>query len=149
MNKNFRDLLNRETLSYLLFGVLTTIVNYITFMGVFILSNESSALVSNMVAFIAATIFAYITNKIWVFKSNRWSLDILKVEIITFLSARIFSFILEQVGLFICINVFKIEDYSFLGINVVIISKVVLSFIAVIINYGLSKLFIFKEQIER
>ena len=148
MNKNFRDLLNRETLSYLLFGVLTTIVNYITFMGVFILSNESSALVSNMVAFIAATIFAYITNKIWVFKSNRWSLDILKVEIITFLSARIFSFILEQVGLFICINVFKIEDYSFLGINVVIISKVVLSFIAVIINYGLSKLFIFKEQIE-
>ncbi len=149
MNKNFRDLLNRETLSYLLFGVLTTIVNYITFMGVFILSNESSALVSNMVAFIAATIFAYITNKIWVFKSNRWSLDILKVEIITFLSARIFSFILEQVGLFICINVFKIEDYSFLGINGVIISKVVLSFIAVIINYGLSKLFIFKEQIER
>ena len=111
MNKNFRDLLNRETLSYLLFGVLTTIVNYITFMGVFILSNESSALVSNMVAFIVATIFAYITNKIWVFKSNRWSLDILKVEIITFLSARIFSFILEQVGLFICINVFKIEDY--------------------------------------
>ncbi len=149
MNKNFRDLLNRETLSYLLFGVLTTIVNYITFMGVFILSNESSALVSNMVAFIAATIFAYITNKIWVFKSNRWSLYILKVEIITFLSARIFSFILEQVGLFICINVFKIEDYSFLGINGVIISKVVLSFIAVIINYGLSKLFIFKEQIER
>ena len=149
MNKNFRDLLNRETLSYLLFGVLTTIVNYITFMGVFILSNESSALVSNMVAFIAATIFAYITNKIWVFKSNRWSLDILKVEIITFLSARIFSFILEQVGLFICINVFKIENYSFLGINGVIISKVVLSFIAVIINYGLSKLFIFKEQIER
>ena len=149
MNKNFRDLLNRETLSYLLFGVLTTLVNYITFMGVFILSNESSALVSNMVAFIAATIFAYITNKIWVFKSNRWSLDILKVEIITFLSARIFSFILEQVGLFICINVFKIEDYSFLGINGVIISKVVLSFIAVIINYGLSKLFIFKEQIER
>ena len=149
MNKNFRDLLNRETLSYLLFGVLTTIVNYITFMGVFILSNESSALVSNMVAFIAATIFAYITNKIWVFKSNRWSLDILKVEIITFLSARIFSFILEQVGLFICINVFKIEDYSFLGINGVIISKVVLSFIAVIINYGLSKLFIFKEQSER
>ena len=149
MNKNFRDLLNRETLSYLLFGVLTTIVNYITFMGVFILSNESSALVSNMVAFIAATIFAYITNKICVFESNRWSLDILKVEIITFLSARIFSFILEQVGLFICINVFKIEDYSFLGINGVIISKVVLSFIAVIINYGLSKLFIFKEQIER
>ena len=149
MNKNFRDLLNRETLSYLLFGVLTTIVNYITFMGVFILSNESSALVSNMVAFIAATIFAYITNKIWVFKSNRWSLYILKVEIITFLSARIFSFILEQVGLFICINVFKIENYSFLGINGVIISKVVLSFIAVIINYGLSKLFIFKEQIER
>ena len=149
MNKNFRDLLNRETLSYLLFGVLTTIVNYITFMGVFILSNESSALVSNMVAFIVATIFAYITNKISVFKSNRWSLDILKVEIITFLSARIFSFILEQVGLFICINVFKIEDYSFLGINGVIISKVVLSFIAVIINYGLSKLFIFKEQIER
>ena len=133
MNKNFRDLLNRETLSYLLFGVLTTIVNYITFMGVFILSNESSALVSNMVAFIVATIFAYITNKIWVFKSNRCSLDILKVE---------------QVGLFICINVFKIEDYSFLGINGVIISKVVLSFIAVIINYGLSKLFIFKEQIE-
>ena len=148
MNKNFRDLLNRETLSYLLFGVLTTIVNYITFMGVFILYNKSSALVSNMAAFIVATIFAYITNKIWVFKSDIWSLNILKLKIKTFLSARIFSFLLEQVGLFLCINVFKIEDYSFLGINGVIISKVVLSFIAVIINYGLSKLFIFKEQIE-
>lgn len=148
MKKILRNLLNRETLSYLLFGVLTTIVNYITFIGVFILYNKSSALVSNMAAFIVATIFAYITNKIWVFKSDIWSLNILKLEIITFLSARIFSFLLEQVGLFLCINVFKIEDYSFLGINGIMISKVVLSFIAVIINYGLSKLFIFKEQIE-
>lgn len=145
MKKIFKKLLNKETLSYLLFGLLTTIVNYSAFMSIFILCNKSNALISNLVAFIIATIFAYITNKIWVFKSNIWSLDILKLEIITFLSARIFSFLLEQVGLFMCINVLKIENYSFLGINGVIVAKIVLSFIVVIINYGLSKLFIFKK----
>lgn len=145
MKKILKKLLNKETLSYLLFGLLTTIVNYSAFMSIFILCNKSNALISNLVAFIIATLFAYITNKIWVFKSNIWSLDILKLEIITFLSARIFSFLLEQVGLFTCINVLKIENYSFLDVNGVIVAKIVLSFIVVIINYGLSKLFIFKK----
>lgn len=147
MKKILKNLLNKETLNYLLFGLLTTIVNYTSFMFVFILCNKSNPLVSNMIAFIIATTFAYVTNKIWVFKSNIWTLDILKLEIITFLSARVFSFLLEQFGLFMCINVLKIENYSFIGINGVMISKIILSFIVVIINYGISKLFIFKEQI--
>lgn len=139
-----KTLLNKETLSYLFFGVLTTIVNYAVFLGTLVLYGDENALTANTISFIAATLFAYITNKIWVFKSKKWNVKVLKKEILSFSSARVISFLFEQVSLFICINMFGVGEYLVLGINGILVSKIILSFIVVIVNYGLSKFFIFK-----
>ncbi len=148
MKDRIKVLLNKETLSYLFFGVLTTVVNYTTFIGAFLLCNGKNPLISNVIAFITATAFAYITNKIWVFNSRVWNLMVLKSEITSFLGARILSFAFEQICLLICISVLNVENYLFFGLNGIMISKVILSFIVVIMNYGLSKFFIFKEKSE-
>lgn len=148
MKSFIKALLNKETLSYLFFGVLTTIVNYAAFIGALFLFNGKNPLISNTIAFIIATAFAYITNKLWVFNSREWKLKVLKSEIISFLGVRILSFAFEQIGLIICISILNAESYFIFGINGIIISKVILSFVAVVINYGISKFFIFKEKIE-
>ena len=140
-----RLLLNTETLSYLFFGVLTTLVNYTTFVGSLFLLGEEKPLLANTIAFILATLFAYITNKIWVFKSNNWNIKNLTAEIVSFSGVRTLSFFFEQIGLSIFISVLNVGEYLILGVNGVIATKIILSFIVVIANYALSKFFIFNK----
>lgn len=148
MKIKFKSIISKETLSYLFFGVLTTIVNYISFaLGIMILG-ENSTLFVNTIAFILATTFAYVTNKIWVFNSKSWAIKILRLEVISFLSARILSFLFEQLGLIICIRLFNVQIYHLLGMSGIMISKIILSFIVVILNYIISKFFIFKEGVK-
>lgn len=63
-----KKIINREIIMYLVFGVLTTVVNY----GVFIIginiSGTEKTLLVNLYAFIAATLFAFITNRLFVFQ---------------------------------------------------------------------------------
>ncbi|WP_250674564.1 GtrA family protein [Paraclostridium ghonii] len=148
MKDSIKSVLNKETLSYLFFGVLTTLVNYITFVIGLIIFGEKNTLTVNTIAFIAATIFAYITNKIWVFNSKSWDIEILKSEIISFLGVRIISFLFEQLGLLICISIFNVGNYYIFSMSGIMISKVILSFIVVILNYVVSKFFIFKDKIK-
>lgn len=148
MKDSIKSVLNKETLSYLFFGVLTTVVNYVTFVIGLIIFGEKNTLTVNTIAFIAATIFAYITNKIWVFNSKSWDIEILKSEIISFLGARIISFLFEQLGLLICISIFNVGNYYIFSMSGIMISKVILSFIVVILNYVVSKFFIFKDKIK-
>ncbi|MEG1132370.1 MAG: GtrA family protein [Romboutsia sp.] len=138
-------LLNKETLSYLFFGVLTTVVNYTVFVGSLFLLEGERPLLANTIAFILATLFAYITNKAWVFKSNDWNIKNLTAEIVSFSGIRTLSFFFEQIGLSIFISVFNIGEYVIFGVNGVIIIKIILSFIVVIANYALSKFFIFNK----
>lgn len=148
MKDSIKSVLNKETLSYLFFGVLTTLVNYTTFVIGLIIFGEKNTLTVNTIAFIAATIFAYITNKIWVFNSKSWDIEILKSEIISFLGVRIISFLFEQLGLLICISIFNVGNYYIFSMSGIMISKVILSFIVVILNYVVSKFFIFKDKIK-
>ncbi|CEN26690.1 GtrA family protein [Paraclostridium sordellii] len=140
-----RLLLNTETLSYLFFGVLTTVVNYTAFVGALFLLGEEKPLLANTIAFILATFFAYITNKIWVFKINNWKIKNLIAEIVSFSGVRIVSFFFEQIGLSIFISVFNVGEYAIFGLNGVIAAKIILSFIVVVVNYALSKFFIFNK----
>ena len=80
---------NRETISYLIFGILTTIVNQVTFeickfMGV-------NYVVSTIIAWILAVSFAYITNKLFVFESKSWETSLILKEISSFVACRLFS----------------------------------------------------------
>ena len=140
-----KKLINRETILYLIFGVLTTLLNLAIFkLGCSRYGNDA-ALAVNVVAFVAAASFAYVTNKLFVFESKSWNLKLLCREIPSFFGARIASFAIEEAGLCICTEWLNAGQYSFFGINGLIIAKILLSVIVVILNYIFSKLFIFKQ----
>ena len=150
MKKLFHKLFNRETISYLFFGVLTTLVNLAVFWVLNKLLGEDLALFNNAVAFVAAVTFAYITNKLFVFESKSWSPETLRKEIPSFIGARLFSFGLEELLLWISKDVIRVGRYSIVILGIVIgglmVAKILISVIVVVLNYFFSKLFIFKKK---
>ena len=149
--EKLKKLLNRETILYIVFGVATTVVNYIVFHILYnVLWHQNHSLAANAAAFVAAVIFAFVVNKLFVFESRSWDAATLKREIPSFLGARIGSFGIEEAGLFLAEKVFKlggviaisIGDTAFDWITVV---KVALAFVVVALNYVFCKLFVFKK----
>lgn len=145
-----KRIFNKETVLYLLFGVLTTAVNYIVFYA-FYQALGLSSLLSNAVAFMAAVIFAYFVNKIFVFESKSWAPAVILPEILQFTAARVFSFLLEEAGLLICDNWLDLGRYRIFalwGIEVdgVLLSKLAMAVIVVILNYVFCKWIIFKKK---
>lgn len=144
------SLLKGEIGLYLFFGILTTLVNIICFQVFGLIFGKNAYLLSNAVSWVIAVAFAYVTNKIWVFKSKSWSVDVIKTEMPAFLSARVFSLILEEIGLWLMIDIFKFEKYSFEFLSVLItgslIAKLIMQVIVVLSNYIFSKFLIFKNK---
>lgn len=130
---------------YLIFGGLTTLVNYGSFWLLLHLYGASAALVANVVSFLAATAFAYVTNKRWVFRRTDWAFHTVLREAAAFLGARLFSFFLEEAGLFVSLTVLHADSITILGVNGVMIAKVLLSIIAVVLNYWVSRYWIFRK----
>ncbi|MBR1735793.1 MAG: GtrA family protein [Firmicutes bacterium] len=156
---------NRETISYLIFGVLTTIVSYVTYFifdRLFAGANINGFPVANglstLLSWICAVSFAYITNKFFVFNSGSFEKKLVLREIRDFLAARIFSLIFEMVWmlLFVDILYFYMTDISLL-VKVSDITNIAYSDIykmcakiganvfVVIMNYFFSKMIIFKK----
>ena len=150
MNK-LKKLLNRETILYIIFGVATTVVNYVVFHLLYnVLWNQSRSLTANAAAFVAAVIFAFVVNKLFVFESKSWSAATLKREIPSFLAARIGSFCIEEAGLFLCEKILKLGGIvaitlGGLSLDWITVVKVALAFVVVALNYVFCKLFIFKK----
>lgn len=144
-----KKIVNREIMLYLLFGVLTTIVNY----GIFILgvniAGISEALIVNLCAFVVATLFAFVTNRLFVFRKKSFYTKIIIKEMIQFFLARIFSLGVEQLGLLLAIKYLNIEQNIVGGISSIYIWKIVLSFIAVLLNYFASKYIVFRKRDEK
>jgi len=139
------NFLNKEILLYLIFGVLTTIINFGIFIGGIALVGNAHYLGVNLCAFLGATIFAFVTNKIFVFESKTWSIKCVIKELLSFFGCRIGSFlIIEEFGLFVSVELFKLDQLDWF-IDGTTLSKIILSFIAVLINYIVSKLLIFKK----
>jgi len=102
-------------------------------------------LLSNVFSFIAATLFAFITNKQFVFESKEWKAGIVIKEAISFVSARIGTFLLvEELGLLFAVQVIQVGRFQFYLLDGILIAKIILAFTAVLLNYILSKYFIFK-----
>lgn len=150
MKKLLSKLLNRETILYLIFGVLTTVLNLAVFWLMNKAVGEDLALVNNAVAFVVAVAFAYVTNKLFVFESKSWDSATLLKEIPSFLGARLASFGLEELLLWLAKDVLAVGRYSLaiLGLSIggLMIAKILISVIVVILNYIFSKFFIFKKK---
>ncbi len=138
-------IVNRETVTYLVFGVLTTLVNYLVFWLALEALGKDSSLVSNALAFIVAVSFAYIANKLWVFKSKSWRAEVLRREIPSFLAARVVSFAIEELGLLVFADLLGAKNTTILGFNGTLVVKILLDVIVILLNYLFSKFFIFKK----
>ena len=123
--------IKRELILYILFGVLTTLVNIIVY---FFFARLLSIhyLLANVLAWFFSVLFAYITNRIWVFESKN---DNIIKECAFFFGGRLFSGAVDTGLMYLFIDILSVGDF---------ISKIVIQVIVVILNYLLSKLVIFK-----
>ena len=139
----------REQILYLFFGVWTTVINYGVFWLLEKMWHGRHVLIANLITFVAATLFAFVTNKIWVFQSRSRRPAVLAREAAAFVSSRLFSFALEEAGLYTAAYLLRLGRFRFGPVDGVLISKIVLSFAAVVLNYFLSKLLVFPQRYEK
>ena len=125
-----------DILSYLFFGVLTTLVNFLVYFPCYNWLGMSAS-VSNVIAWIFAVIFAFLTNKPFVFKSHDWSLKVVGPELVKFVGCRVGSGVLET----LIIWVFA-DGLAWNGNWV----KIITSVLVVVLNYVGSKLLVFRTK---
>lgn len=125
-----------EVLTYLVFGVLTTIVNYLVYLPVYNLMGLSAAL-SNAIAWVVAVAFAYLTNKPFVFKSYDWSAKTVIPELTKFVGCRVASGAAETLILLVTVDLLHWNGN---------IWKLITSVLVVVMNYVASKLVVFKKK---
>lgn len=136
IRKLWRFFTTPEMLSYLVFGVLTTLIN----IGVFQFFNSTlgwSWQSANIVAWVLSVLFAFLTNKLYVFKSKSFHAAVLWRELAEFVGARLLSLGVDYACLWLLIEV--------CGWNG-LLSKIVDNVLVVIINYVFSKLIIFRKK---
>lgn len=136
--KEFKIFLKKysEVISYLFFGVLTTLINLVTF---WILSTvfNLETIAATVAAWIIAVAFAFITNKIWVFKSKTKTNQETTKEAVMFVIARLVTLGIEVFLMWLMVDNFKQDK---------LIWKLLCNIITVILNYLFSKLIVFKEK---
>lgn len=142
-----KKLANKETVLYLIFGVLATVLNIVLFY-LFINIWKMSTGLGNILDTIICILFQYFTNRIWVFESKNNGKEAIK-EFIQFILARGLTAIIDQIFVVVGVDFFvaKYISYSQQGIfNVGI--KVLSNIVVIVLNYIFSKLFVFnrKEQ---
>ena len=124
-----------DILSYLFFGVLTTAVNYLVYLPCYNWLHLSAS-ISNVIAWVVAVAFAYVTNKPFVFQSHDWSWKCVGPELAKFVGCRIGSGLLETAAIFLTVDCLHWNG------NVM---KLILAVVVVILNYIGSKLLVFKK----
>jgi len=131
-----------EPLSYLFFGVLTTLVNIVIYTLLEMIFGQENWYISNLPAIFLAILFAYITNRSFVFDStgNFWT------EMYRFFSARILISLICEYGMtYILFNVLKIDFQIDFGLFSVSLFKILSQIFVIVGNYVASKMFVFRN----
>lgn len=126
----------RGMISYLFFGALTTLVNVVCYhvlYNVLGIGNDPST----VIAWMAAVVFAFLTNKPFVFESHDWSWSVLWPEVRSFLSCRIGTGVLE----FVLMHILVVR----LGLNGLVM-KLLVNILVIILNYVGSKFLVFRKK---
>jgi len=126
---------NKKVILYLLFGVMTTAINIIAYNLCYYCFNISNN-ISNIVAWILSVLFAYITNKKWVFESQIFNFRIVVKELFSFLGCRFITGLLDIVIMYISVDILKLTPWIF---------KIISNLIVIILNYIVSKLIVFRK----
>lgn len=123
----------KEVIMYLIFGVLTTVVNIVVY---YIMADilHIHYMMGNVVAWFLSVLFAYVTNRTYVFESK--SQSIIK-EMISFFGARLATGVMDMMLMWVCVGLHILPDF---------IAKIVSNIFVIIANYVLSKLVVFKGE---
>lgn len=114
---------------YSIFGLLTTVVNYIVYFSLYYPAGLT-AVASNAIAWVAAVLFSFFTNKPFVFKSHSWSAQVILRELVAFFGCRVLTGLLETIFLYVLVDVFDMNA---------LVWKLVISIAVVVLNYIGSK----------
>mgnify|MGYP003296956785 CR=1 FL=1 len=125
----------REGFAYLIFGVLTTIIDYAISNALFYCTSVP-AIPAQTLAWVAAVLFAFVTNKWWVFESHTLVPAEVWKEFVSFVACRIATFIFNLAALFVMAELLHMEFF---------ICKLLISVVVVILNYVFSKILIFAK----
>ena len=128
----------KEVILYIVFGILTTVVNLGTFyiMNSLLLWDEN---VSNIIAIVLAVLFAYITNKDLVFHSEARKIKERLIQFFKFMLGRAFTMVVEFFG---CLVLFQTSIPN-------IVSKCLVTVVVIVLNFFISKFFTFKTNKEK
>ncbi len=134
---NIKGLFAKYTsvIMYLLFGVLTTVVNFVVYYFCYNIMGVANVL-ATIFAWLIAVAFAFITNKIWVFGSKSFTAKVLVREISTFLGARIVTGVLDVLVMYFAVDLLNWNSTVW---------KLLSNVIVIVINYIASKFLIFKQ----
>lgn len=137
MIQKIRNLVEKywDVLTYLVFGVLTTVVNYFVYIPMHYVVGLPAS-VSNVIAWVAAVAFAFLTNKPFVFKSHDWSMKTVLSELSKFVGCRVASGVAETLILFVAVDLLGWSGAVW---------KLVTSVLVVVANYFGSKFLVFKK----
>lgn len=126
----------REGIAYLIFGVLTTAVDYVISNALFYACGMSS-IPSQTIAWVAAVLFAFVTNKWWVFNSHTLKPSEVWKEFVSFVLCRVTTFLFNLAALFIMVDLLGMEFF---------ICKLLIAVVVVVLNYVFSKILIFAKK---
>lgn len=129
---------NKEIINYLIVGVLTTLVSILSYflftISILNPNNQIELQVANILSWVLAVIFAYFTNRKYVFVSNnKHKLE----EFLKFTSSRITTLLIEMIFMYIFVSILLFNDK---------IMKIIAQIVVIVLNYILSKLFVFKKD---
>ena len=127
---------HQEGMRYLIFGALSTVVNFVSYALLYYIFHISNA-VSNILAWVIAATFAYITNKLYVFNSKVNNKKELLKEIVYFYGCRLLTLAIDE-----GIMIFAVDKLKWNGL----LMKVIANIIVIILNFIFSKILIFKKQ---
>ena len=125
----------KEVISYLFFGVLATVVNFVVYFACTSIF-DLNYLVANALSWAAAVAFAYVTNRTRVFKSKVHGFSSIIREMSTFVGCRLLSGVMDMAIMFISVDMIGISDA---------VAKFITQVVVVILNYVFSKLIIFRK----
>lgn len=155
----------REIIMYLIFGVLTTVVGFGTYFLIMTgaehllsipMDNETSVsyitvyVIAQVIQWIAAVLFAFFTNRKWVFTEADRSKDTFWRQLVLFAGSRVASFLLDlgvTYGCTLLLALWIVTPPVILGIALTpgVIAKLIAAFLVIIANYVLSKLLVFRK----
>lgn len=139
----------------MLFGLCTTMVDYgayFIFGGIVGSENmleEKYYMLGNLFSWFFAVTFAFVTNKMFVFRSKKWNVQTLIKEIPAFYGTRFVALMVSEIGIWLLVSVAGLKNFSVTVLSVVVqgdlIAKLIMSIVSTVLNYIFGKFIIFSK----